>query len=346
MNLKSQLYSGITQSDSILIVDDQEIIRNSLSSILENSGYYVTAVSSAKEAIQRLHEGDFSLVLTDLRLDGESGLDIIEHVKQNYPQTLVILLTAYASVDSAIAALRRGAYDYLVKPCNVDDLKHTVKRCIDLRRHGIENEQLRNELEKAYFLTVKALAAAIDAKDKYTRGHSERVMQYSIQIADAIEKNVALTQRLVNHFRYAAMIHDIGKIGIPDQILKKEGIYTKEEYEVMKQHSSLGYNMLRDVPYLKEVSLFLKHHHEWYNGTGYPDGLQGEEIPLGAQIIAVADAYDAMTSDRPYRKSYTHYNAVQEIEKCAGTQFAPTVVDAFLSKYDSLGEQPPQTTFF
>ncbi|MDI6782538.1 MAG: response regulator [bacterium] len=319
--------------DSILIVDDQEIIRRSLSTILENSGYTVTSVASAREAIQSLHQMQYSLVLTDLRLDGESGLDIIEHVKQYYPKTLVILLTAYASVESAIAALRRGAYDYLVKPCNVDDLKHTVRRCLDLRRQGIENEQLRDELEKAYFLTVRALAAAIDAKDRYTRGHSDRVMKYSTRIAEALEENVAMTERLVQHFQYAAMIHDIGKIGIPDDILKKEGKYTPGEYAVMKQHPLLGYDMLCDVPYLKEVSLFLKHHHEWYNGQGYPVGLQGDNIPLGAQIISVADAYDAMTSDRPYRKSFTHTDAVQEIIHCSGTQFAPRVVNAFLSKF-------------
>jgi response regulator RpfG family c-di-GMP phosphodiesterase len=331
--------------DSILIVDDQEIIRRSLSTILENSGYTVTSVASAKEAIQCLHQMQYSLVLTDLRLDGESGLDIIEHVKQYYPKTLVILLTAYASVESAIAALRRGAYDYLVKPCNVDDLKHTVRRCLELRRQGIENEQLRDELEKAYFLTVRALAAAIDAKDRYTRGHSDRVMKYSTRIAEALEENVAMTERLIQHFQYAAMIHDIGKIGIPDNILKKEGKYTSDEYSVMKQHPLLGYDMLRDVPYLKEVSLFLKHHHEWYNGGGYPDGLKGDNIPLGAQIISVADAYDAMTSDRPYRKSYTHGDAVQEIVHCSGTQFAPRVVDAFLSRF-KYAEEPESAKIF
>ncbi|MCX7919582.1 MAG: response regulator [bacterium] len=321
------------QPDAILIVDDQEIIRRSLSTILENVGYQVTAVATVKEAVQCLHQMQYSLVLTDLRLNGESGLDIIEHVKQYYPKTLVILLTAYASVESAIAALRRGAYDYLVKPCNVDDLKHTVKRCLEIRRQGIENEQLRDELERAYFLTVRALAAAIDAKDRYTRGHSDRVMKYSTQIAEALEQNVAMTERLIRHFQYAAMIHDIGKIGIPDHILKKEGKYTPEEYSVMKQHPLLGYDMLRDVPYLQEVSLYLKHHHEWYNGKGYPDGLQGDDIPLGAQIIAVADAYDAMTSDRPYRRSYTHHEAIQEITNCSGSQFAPKVVEAFLSRY-------------
>ncbi|MFB3897716.1 MAG: HD domain-containing phosphohydrolase [bacterium] len=324
------------KQDAILIVDDQEIIRRSLSTILENSGYLVTSVASAKEAIQNLHQMQYSLVLTDLRLDGESGLDIIEHVKEFYPKTLVILLTAYASVESAIAALRRGAYDYLIKPCNVDDLKHTVQRCLHIRRQGIENEQLRDELEKAYFLTVRALAAAIDAKDRYTKGHSDRVMQYSISIAEALEQSVAMTERLVQHFQYAAMIHDIGKIGIPDNILKKEGKYTPDEYAVMKQHPMVGYDMLRDVLYLKEVSLYLKHHHEWFNGQGYPDGLQGDEIPLGAQIISVADAYDAMTSDRPYRKSYTHEAAVQEIIHCSGSQFAPRVVDAFLSKFKDM----------
>lgn len=320
----------MTAQDSILIVDDQQIVRDSLSAILKNCGYEITAVSSAKEAVQYLHREAFSLVLTDLRLDGESGLDIIEHVKQHYPQTMVILLTAYASIDSAISALRRGAYDYLIKPCNIEDLKHTVKRCLDRRRQGIENEQLREELEKAYFLTVKALAAAIDAKDRYTRGHSERVMEYSTRIVEALENSVDLSVRVVNHLRYAAMIHDIGKIGIQDSILKKEGKYTPEEYAVMKQHPILGYDMLQDVPHLQEVSLFLKHHHEWFNGQGYPDGLKGDNIPIGAQIISVADAYDAMTSFRPYRDKYTHPEAVQELVKCSGTQFAPPIVNAFI----------------
>ena len=322
------------QQDTLLIIDDQQIVRDSLASVLRSVGYQCFTASSAEKGIELLKEREVGLVLTDLRLEGASGLEVLEFVKKEYPHTLVILLTAYASLDSAIAAFHKGAYDYLIKPCNVDDLKHTVARSLDKRKQGLENARLTMELEKAYFLTIKSLAAAVDAKDKYTRGHSDRVMQYSVGLGRTLQSELPeFTDKQLNSLQYAALVHDIGKIGIQDSILKKEGKLTPKEYSIIKLHPTLGFEILKDISYLDEVKLFVKHHHEWYNGNGYPDGLIGENIPLGAQIIAVSDAFDAMTSERPYRRAMAYQDAVAELRKYSGQQFAPRIVNAFLKTF-------------
>ncbi len=320
--------------DKLLVIDDQKIVRDSLAKILRKAGYNCQTAASAHDGRECLKKEEFSLVLTDLRLGDGDGLEIIEYIKKYHPQTLVILLTAYASLDSSISALRRGAYDYLIKPCNVEDLKHTVARSLDKRRQSMENERLRFELEQAYFLTVKALAAAIDAKDKYTCGHSDRVMQYTMGIAQEVTRKLkSLTIKDINDIQYAALIHDIGKIGIRDNILTKPGKLTNKEYSIVKLHPVVGYEILNEVHYLNNVKHIVRHHHEWYNGTGYPDGLKGEDIPMGAQIICVADAYDAMTSTRPYRRMMSHQEALDELNRFSGKQFSPNIVDAFMKVY-------------
>ena len=320
--------------DELLVIDDEAIVRNSLVSILRKSGYPCTTASSVKEGIKQLKKKEFSLVLSDLRMGDGTGLDIIDHIKKNYPQTLVILLTGFASLDTAMLALRKGAYDYLTKPYKVEVLLHTVERSLEKRRHAMENERLRSELEQAYYMTIKALAAAIDAKDRYTLGHSDRVMQYSLDIAKELNNSPDANLHMdLNLIQYASLIHDIGKIGIRDNILVKPGKLTAKEYSQIRLHPLVGYEILKEVQYMEEVKLIIRHHHEWYDGTGYPDGLKGNEIPIGSTIIAVADAYDAMTSERPYRHRMTHRQAIQELTLYSGKQFSPLIVELFCSIY-------------
>lgn len=324
--------------DEILIVDDEQIIRDSLSAILREEGLACITAETFDDAKLLMKDREFALVLTDLCIGSDSGLDLITHIKAQYADTPIILMTGFASLDSAIEAVRRGACDYLIKPCNIELLKHTVHRAIHVRNQTQENRRLNWELRQAYYLTVKALAAAIDAKDRYTFGHSDRVMKYSLDLTEYLrEDGFDLPQARVEAIRYAALVHDIGKIGIEDHILNKPGRLTDDEYAAICRHPSLGSDILNNVNYLAEARIIVRHHHEHYDGTGYPDGLKGEEIPLGSQIICIADAYDAMTSDRPYRRAMPHEKAINEITVNKGTQFSPQMVDAFLKLYP---EQP------
>lgn len=191
---------------------------------------------------------------------------------------------------------------------------------------AIENANLYENMHKSYISTVRALSVAIEAKDKYTSGHSSAVTEYTIPIAEEL----GLDKKEIEKLEYASLLHDIGKIGIMEQILNKPGRLTNEEFEIIKKHPVIGYEILRSIDFLKDVTLLVKYHHERWDGKGYPDGLKGEEIPLGARIISVADTFDAMTSDRPYRKGLPVEVAVEEIKRCSGTQFDPEIVDAFL----------------
>jgi putative nucleotidyltransferase with HDIG domain len=197
---------------------------------------------------------------------------------------------------------------------------------------AIENANLYNELLSLYLHTIESLAAAIDAKDSYTHGHSRRVMDYSIAIAAAL----GMEKTNLNTLRHTALLHDIGKIGISEAILQKPGKLTNEEFDYIKGHPVVGAHILESIEFLKEVRMQMKHHHEKYDGSGYPDGLKGEEIPLGARIIAVADTYDAMTSTRSYRRGLEHQLAVEEIARCSGTQFDPEIVAVFLKIEDDV----------
>jgi len=195
---------------------------------------------------------------------------------------------------------------------------------------AIENANLYENMHKSYISTVRALSAAIDAKDKYTSGHSNAVTAYTIPIA----KEMGINKEELGKLEYAGLLHDIGKIGIMEQILNKPSRLTNEEFGIIKKHPVIGYEILKSIDFLKDVTLLVKYHHERWDGNGYPDGLKGEDIPLGARIIAVADTFDAMTSDRPYRKGLPVEVAVDEIKRCSGSQFDPKIVEAFIRAYE------------
>lgn len=486
----------------ILVVDDEESIRTVVSHVLSDEGHQVTAVPSAEEALDLFRRAPFPILIADIRLEGMDGIELLKRVKEEHPDTQVIIITSYGSIESAIEAMRYGAYDYLLKPFeNIDQISFAVRKAVDKYRmttenerltralkakisrlaimndlgqamhsilepqellsffvqllvdkfdaervsimlinkgtreltieaahgldedvknrarmrlgdgiagrvaldgrpvlvkeigeeselpvrrgtnystdsfisaplvlcvpirlkretigvinisnrkngesfaeddlefvsllagqaaHAIENARMFEELKKTHFEVITALADVLEAKDSHTGSHSNRMFSYAMQIGEKLGLNADEKERL----SYVAILHDIGKIGIPESILQKPGRLTDEEYEIMKSHPVIGAEILKRVSFLVPVAPLIRSHHERFEGNGYPDGLKGEEIPIQSRIVSVIDAYDAMTSDRPYRKSLGMEWGIGELKRCAGTQFDPQIVEIFIS---------------
>src|SRR5271155_2273410 len=340
-------------SDRILVVDDEEAIREIVCAILSAAGYTCKQAGSGLEALALLNSGDvFELMLSDLMMADLDGIGLLERTKEKFPDMPVVMVTAVHDISVALAAIRNGAYDYLLKPFEREQLLNAVGRALENRRLKVENrtyqtnleslveartDQLQaatGELERSYDITLQALGDALDLKDAETEGHSRRVTAFTIAIARAM--GVPREQILV--IARGAFLHDIGKMAIPDAILLKPSKLQAEEQKIMREHCARGYQMLRKIPFLQEAAEIVYSHQEHYDGSGYPRKLKGEQIPLGARIFAVADTLDAITSDRPYRKAATFAAARLEIKRCAGTQFDPKVVEVYLSLPDQLWE--------
>jgi putative nucleotidyltransferase with HDIG domain len=302
--------------DRILVVDDEEPIREIVASMLGTAGYACKQAGSGMEALAVLTSGeDFELMLSDLMMADLDGIGLLERTKEKYPDMPVVMVTAVHDISVALAAIRNGAYDYLLKPFEREQLLNTVSRALENRRLKVENrnyqtnleslvkartEQVQatlRELERSYDMTLEALGDALDMKDSETEGHSRRVTAYTIVIARAM----GLPPEQIPTIARGAFLHDIGKLAIPDAILCKPSKLTTEEMAIMKEHCFKGYQIVKKIPFLVEACEIVYSHQERYDGTGYPRGLKGEEIPLGARIFSVADTLDAMTVDRVYR---------------------------------------------
>jgi len=329
----------------ILIVDDEEAIREVVSTLLEAKGYECAAVGNGRLAQQYLENHTADLVLSDMVMPEMDGLSLVEWLHKSDSDIPVIMVTAMHDLSTALEAMRRGAYDYILKPFEKDHLYLGVRRALEHRRLVLENRNYQrnlerlveertaqvkgalDQLEQSYDDTLEALGGALDLKDAETEGHCRRVTAFTIAIAKAMKVEPQLLPQIAR----AAFLHDIGKMAIPDQILRKPGPLTTEEREIMRTHCEIGYNMVTRIPFLREAAEIVLSHQEYYDGTGYPRSLRGEQIPLGARIFAVADALDAMISDRPYRKALSMTHAREEILRCSGTQFDPQVVEVFLT---------------
>jgi putative nucleotidyltransferase with HDIG domain len=339
--------------ERILVVDDEESIREIISSMLSAAGYKTAQASSGMEALAVLNShGEFELMLSDLMMAELDGIALLERSKEKYPDMPVIMVTAVHDITMALAAIRNGAYDYLLKPFEREQLLAMVRRALEHRRLKLENrayqsnleslvaartEQLRQtmtDLERSYDITLEALGDALDLKDAETEGHSKRVTAFTIAIARAM----GLSGERIRIIARGAFLHDIGKMAIPDAILRKPGSLTPEETAIMREHCFRGYQMLRKIPFLSEASDIVYAHQERYDGTGYPRGLKGDEIPLGARIFSVADTLDAITSDRPYRAAQTVAAAREEVLRYSGSQFDPEVVRVFMQMPDTIWE--------
>jgi len=330
-------------SPKILIVDDELGPRESLRMILQWD-YDVVMAEGGRSALAVLEKENYDLVILDIRMPDINGIDLLAEIKQIAPDTEVVMITAYASVETAANALRYGALDYLIKPFQADAVRDAVEKGLQRSRQNrnlqskmeqleLANRSLEEEIEQAYqdiqkhyLETVRSLVTAVDAKDSYTKGHQERVAMFSMLLGAELE----LSPHEVGVLQQAAMLHDIGKIGIREQLLLKKNALTRDEFEMIKKHPLIGSRILSPVESLKEVITLVVHHHERYDGKGYPSGLAGEEIPLGARIIAVADAIDAMLSNRPYAQARKVENVRDELIRNRGTQFDPVIVDLAL----------------
>jgi len=346
--------------ERILVVDDEEYIRDLVCTMLGAAGYHCTQVASGNVALSLMASGEeFELLLSDLRMAEMDGTTLLERVKEKFPDMAVIMVTAVNDLSEALDTIRNGAYDYLLKPFERDQLLNTVKRGLENRRLRLENRafqlhlesrvdeqtaqlrqmnaELKNanaELRKSYDITLEALGDALDLKDAETEGHSKRVTAFTIEIARAM----GLEGDEVRAIARGAFLHDIGKMAIPDSVLRKPGPLTEDEVMIMREHCLRGYQMVSKIPFLRDAAEIVYSHQERWDGTGYPRGLKGEEIPLGARIFAVADTLDAITSDRPYRPAQTYQAAREEIERWSGRQFDPAIVGVFLTIPESVWE--------
>jgi response regulator RpfG family c-di-GMP phosphodiesterase len=335
---------------SLLIVDDESAIRVLLAGLL-GQRWRCTTASCADEAVQLLSTCDFDLVVTDINMPGRSGLDLCQDVRRNYPEVDVIVISALSDIEHAIQAMRCGAVDYLTKPFSLDQVTASVEATLakqaatrqqrkqaesleakisqDTVSLGTAHEHLdavQNRLYSTCRAAIQGLARTLEARDLETRGHSDRVVQYSLRIGAAMN----LEGHELTALEQGALLHDIGKIGVRDSVLLKQGPLTHEEWLVMRDHVSLGLKIISNIEFLAPARFVIGQHHEKYDGSGYPNGLAGQAIHIAARVFAVADAYDAITSDRPYRAAMSHADACREISRHCGTQFDPAVVEAFL----------------
>jgi putative nucleotidyltransferase with HDIG domain len=332
------------RSARILVVDDEAHVRSMVGATLEHQGYSVQLAESGREATEILKRTKFDLVLTDIVMQDGNGLALLERIRNDHPGMPVVMVSAIHDISVAIDSMRRGAYDYLLKPFEREHLVGTVMRALDHRQAMEESQNYRqsleqvvqartellrqamDDLEHSYDITLEALGDALDLKDSETEGHSKRVTAYTIALARAMGIKPAEIKVIAR----GAFLHDIGKMAIPDEILRKPGALSSEEQRIMREHCTQGYHILRKIPFLSEAAEIVYSHQEHFDGTGYPNGLRGAEIPIGARIFAVADTLDAITSDRPYRKARSFDTAREEILRCSGTQFDPGVVEVFL----------------
>ncbi len=339
--------------ERILVVDDEDYIRQMVCSMLAPAGYRCTAAESGHAAMDLLASGaEFELILSDLMMAGMDGLALLHSTKERYPDMHIIMVTAVGEISVAMGAIRAGAYDYLLKPFEREQLLNSVRRALEHRRLRLvertfqlelqskveaQTAKLRQmyadlkraneELKKSYDITLEALGDALDLRDAETEGHSKRVTAFTIAIA----RRLQLPNEEIEVIARGAFLHDMGKMAIPDGILRKPGPLNAEEVRIMREHCRSGYQMVSKIPFLAEAAEIIYAHQERWDGTGYPRGLKGEQIPLGARIFAIADTLDAITSDRPYRAAQSYQAAREEIVRWSGRQFDPTIVGVFLS---------------
>ena len=328
----------------ILIVDDEPHVRAMLAATLEKQGYLTVQATSNADAFDLIDRQHFDVALTDMVMRDGNGIGLLNRLHVHQPQTPVVMVTAIQDVSVAISAMRKGAYDYLLKPFERDQLLNTVRRALNHRQTLRENESYQQnleqivtartellhqaiiDLERSYDITLEALGDALDLKDSETEGHSKRVTAYTIALARAM----SIGSDAIKVIARGAFLHDIGKMAIPDAILRKPGKLSLAEQSQMREHCERGYNILRKIPFLHEAAEIVYSHQEHYDGSGYPRGLRGNSITIGARIFSIADALDAITSDRPYRGAKSFDVARLEILRCSGTQFDPAVVEVFL----------------
>lgn len=329
--------SPVSNDRRCLIVDDEAPLRAVLRRLMEAEGFRCDEASSGEEALDLMRSAPVPLVLSDYHMPRMDGGSLLREVHAQWPDTAVVMITAVSDVEMAVRCLDAGALDYLTKPFRIDEVRARVAQALEKRRLLIENRDYRTQLEERvavqarkyeelFLASLQSLADALEVKDAYTWGHSTRVSQYAMAIA----RELGVPHTLLEQIELGSRLHDIGKIGVREHVLNKDGRLTEEEYAHVMEHPVIGWRLLapllRDMPHALAV---VRSHHERFDGRGTPDGLRGHEIPLEARITAVADSFDAMTSGRVYRAGISVDDAVAELRRCAGSQFDPMAVAAF-----------------
>ncbi|MCA9774522.1 MAG: response regulator [Myxococcales bacterium] len=315
----------------LLVVDDEEdnltIFRLNFRNL-----FTVHTARSGEEALRVLGGENIAVLIADQRMPSMSGVELFRATQARWPHVIRILLTAYTDIDVVVRAVNEGQiFRYLSKPWGREELQRTIEQAIERFHMAREYSALVDRHKALLWQTVASLVTALEAKDAYTSGHSHRIMELAVAMAD--EMGVDSVQRDV--VRLGSLLHDIGKIGVPLSILHKRDKLSIDELAVCRRHPEAGANILRNISGLEGVSLAVLHHHEYYDGRGYPSGLARDEIPLASRILSITDTYDAITSDRPYRKGSSHENAVAEIQRCRGMQFDPDAVEAFVRVFET-----------
>jgi len=326
----------LDQQETLLIVDDEAAIRRVLFQKLSREGHQCEEADSAEQVLNTLATSPIALVILDIKMPGKSGIELLPEIKSGYPDTEVIMATAVTDINVAIQCLKQGADDYLCKPFNLEEVSLAVQRALEKRHLKLEIreyqqfledkvEEQTGEIRKLFLGAIEALVFALEAKDKYTGGHSRRVTE----IALALGNELGLSAGDMEDLRWGSLLHDVGKIAIDQRVQNKPGKLTDEEYEHIMTHARIGADIVRPIVNEKIIEI-IEHHHDHYDGSGLHQVIVGNDIPLGARILAVADSFDAMTSDRPYRPAMSNTKAIDEIKRCTGTQFDPDVVTALL----------------
>ncbi len=320
-----------SEQRQILVVDDEPQICDLVRDQLLTQGLACITMTEGLDARRALQRQRISVLITDVAMPGCSGLDLLVYARHNLPDCKVILITGLDDTQILADALSLGAYDYFHKPFQINSLVEAVIRALqDARQERALSFKAARALQKELKLgqppleSVRALARAVEAKDPYTHRHSEHVTHYAVGLAECIGR----CGEEVESLRIAALLHDIGKIGIPDHILTKAGRLTDEEFEHVRGHPGLGAEILQSITSLATEARVVRYHHENWDGSGYPEGLKGAEIPFGSRIINVADSMDAMLMERTYKMAYSVEEMLAELEKCAGSQFDPAVAAA------------------
>lgn len=329
----------------ILIVDEEVIIREILVRKLSTVGYTCDCCEGGADALRRLSSQEYDLLLADVMMPGMNGVALLEEALRRRPDIAVVLVTSVVDIELAVNSLKVGAYDYITKPFSLEEVSISVSRALEKRRLLIENRNYRRTLEEqvasrtqqleealdvlqhTYHSTLMALGTALDSRDADTDGHSLRVTLYTTRLA----RLLGLQEQDLRVIQQGAVLHDIGKIGLPDNLLRKPSPLSESEWVLMRKHPVIGHRILSGIKFLQGAAELVLHHHERYDGTGYPSGLKGEEISLGARVFAVADALDCMTSSRPYQSPTSFESAREGIVRGKGTRFDPKVIEAFLS---------------
>ena len=326
-----------------VVADDEAHLRRVLVRLMQGEGFTCHEAPNGRAALELLERVPATLVISDLHMPELDGMGLLREVRERLPDTAVIMITAVADVATAVSALAVGAMDYLTKPFHLDEVRARVRQALEKRRLILENRSYQQRLEERvaeqsrrleslFLASIQSLADALEVKDPYTHGHSLRVSSYSVTIARAI----GLSDQMVQQIEIGGRVHDIGKIGVREAILNKAGPLTADEYQHIMTHPTVGWRIL--APLLREMPMSLnivRWHHERYDGSGAPDRLVSDAIPLEARIVAVADTFDAMTSIRPYRPGVPLDDTLAELRRCSGAQFDPVCVGAFLEAYEA-----------